>query len=247
MVIERFFFCTKMNSSQPEPAQTPTPEPAQTMEITFAPEGPTPTEPQQPQTPQDPTEPKKQVKGHFTDICLGEELIDYKKSDHRDKVLERDPLLVPGQELVLVSYIEDEAGTILVHGCFQTDKQATKHLAELNKEREEAGLPLPKWTCTFKTGYWVTWPPKQEFFNKVRTMHPTTSGMSHTDEERPAKASSVDVLEGVDNVMRGFFAAKARQKKEFVVNIAKQAGKEFDDVENLLSPEEYEQLKRVHV
>ena len=174
-------------------------------------------------------------------------MIDYRQSDHRDKVLERDPLLVPGQELVLVSYIEGEAGTLLCHGCFQTDKQATAHLTELNKEREEAGLPIPKWSCTFKTGYWVSWPPKQEFFNKVRTLHPKTSGMAHTDQERAKPPKPADVLESVDNVMRNFFDAKARQKKDFVVNITSQAGKEFDDVENLMTKEEFEKLSRVRM
>lgn len=195
-----------------------------------------------------------QIVGQIKNLDLGESAINYNNCHDRERALHRDPFQEPGQELAIISYIEGEAGLFMVRACVKDDAAVIAHLTESNKRRERLGLPVIKSSAPVPTGVWMSWPPKSEYMTKKVTYQP--SEIENNDGTREIETNTVvcgdkpavDVQQqNIDTILRRHYTGKAKAKKAMLHKIAKQSGVDYEDISDMLTPEEKEFLKNLRV
>jgi len=118
--------------------------------------------------------------------------------DH-DLIHQRDPKLPVGQEVALVSWIDGDAHTIKIHGCFRDNDDAKEFYEQLCEKSRARGQPILGQAGTFNLGWWMAWPPKLEYFAKNATdkgQHIVDRSLQqHVDRRERARQELMDRVE----------------------------------------------------
>lgn len=128
----------------------------------------------------------------------------------REKVLHKDISIPEKQNVVAVSFLENDPRALRVHGCFPDTESAKCYIEQLVAEMHAQSLPFPKHTAIFDTGVWRSWPPTRENTEKFSVQDKNIDEVLQAHYESRAKAKK-ELLE------KAFHSANATSKDEQVL------------------------------
>ena len=147
-------------------------------------------------------------------IHLGDEIPNYAR-DH-DAIHQRLPKLPPGQDCVLVSWIDNDPHTILFHGCYADADEARKAFEVQCDVMRKRGQPIMGNAGTINLGFWMSWPPKPEYF-----VH-----------DAPDRGQGI-----VDRTMHEYIKRRERARDELVARVEARTNTDLPTDTELLDPE----------